>query len=213
MTTVADKTRPVEGSYVVYLGFEDGTPATMSYNGYMHFDTSEITFGLGLLGVPANPDAVIRNRRQVMGFRQPEEEWAAKEALRYGGGEVKLPGMAHQLNPSLESQRRHPFYGLTLASCEKGDIRQSPEGLVVYGDDGIRRVPVPAGRHYFKQNTTTELDEMYEAWANDRPILLHDAYWGRATVEVITGILRSAAERREVFMRCQTPYRPPVFRW
>jgi phthalate 4,5-cis-dihydrodiol dehydrogenase len=216
MTSAVDRARPVEGSYTAYLEFEDGTPASMVYNGYMHFDTSELTFGISLLGVPADPGAVLRNRQKVTGFARREEEWAAKEALRYGGGGTGAQTrseMAHWVPVDMTHQRRHPFNGLTLVSCEKGDIRQSPKGLLIYGDSEIREVPVPAGEGYTRQNTTTELDEMYEACVHDRPVMLHDARWGKATVEVLVGILQSARDQREVFMHHQTPYQPPAFSW
>src|SRR5256885_9322393 len=39
--------RPCPGNFSAYLEFEDGTPATIVYNGYGYFDTSELTWGIG----------------------------------------------------------------------------------------------------------------------------------------------------------------------
>ena len=39
--------RPCPGNFSAYLEFEDGTPATIAYNGYGYFDTSELTWGIG----------------------------------------------------------------------------------------------------------------------------------------------------------------------
>ncbi len=54
MTGVWDAQRPTEGSHVVYLEFEDGTPATAVYSGYDRFHTTELTFGIGEQGQLAN---------------------------------------------------------------------------------------------------------------------------------------------------------------
>ena len=63
-----------------------------------------------------------------------------------------------------------------------------------------REVPVPKtirGRE-------AELDGLYRAVVDDRPVF-HDGQWGQATPEVILGIMRSARERREIFMEHQVP--------
>jgi hypothetical protein len=33
---------------------------------------------------------------------------------------------------------------------------------------------------------------------------IHDARWGKASVEAVLAVLRSAQERREITLRCQT---------
>ena len=93
-------------------------------------------------------------------------------------------------------------FGLTLASCAKADIRQSPKGLTVYGELGAEEeVPVigPEPRGY------SELEEMYQGVVNGMPIV-HDGRWGLATQEVTMGIIQSAAERREIMMQHQVPF-------
>ena len=96
----------------------------------------------------------------------------------------------------------HPFYGIILASCERGDIRQSVEGLRVYTPHERREVPVARAA----LEREAELDYLYDAWAQDRPLAAHDGRWGQATLEVCLGILQSARERREIMMSRQTPY-------
>jgi hypothetical protein len=51
--------------------------------------------------------------------------------------------------------------------------------------------------------TEIELDLMYRAWANDEPLEYCDGPWGKATTETCLGIIRSAAERREIQMEHQ----------
>src|SRR5438105_2534468 len=50
------------------------------------------------------------------------DEAAAKEALRYAGGATGLQGGANSLG----------LFGLTLVTCERGDLRESQHGLFQY---------------------------------------------------------------------------------
>jgi phthalate 4,5-cis-dihydrodiol dehydrogenase len=84
-------------------------------------------------------------------------------------------------------------------TCERGELRQSQDGILVYGDEEITEVPV--GETLFGRQA--EITELYEAVVHDQP-MFHDGRWGQATLEVCLGILGSAAERREVMMSHQT---------
>ena len=93
-------------------------------------------------------------------------------------------------------------FGLTIASCTKADLRQSPKGIYIYGEQGARtEVPVqgPVPRGY------AELDELYQGVVNGKPIV-HDGRWGLATQEVTMAIIQSAQERREIMMQHQVAF-------
>ena len=94
------------------------------------------------------------------------------------------------------------LFGLTVVSCEHGDIRQTPQALRVYGDDGKWEVPVAAG----ERGRAAELEELYQAVVHNRPVF-HDGRWGEATLEVVLAIMQSARERRELRMSHQVPVR------
>jgi hypothetical protein len=49
-----------------------------------------------------------------------------------------------------------------------------------------------------------ELDEMYEAVTQNRPVR-HDGRWGMATLEVVLAIMQSGRERREIVLSHQSP--------
>ena len=191
MTSVADPKRPVDGSYVAYLEFEDGTPASLLFDAYGHFDSAELTFGLGLGGQARSKETNLGAHRQTRSFGRPEDEWELKDATRYGGAKAR-PMVS-------DAATKHQFFGLTIVDCERGAIRQTPNGLMVYGADEWREVPVIPELY-----TKVELDVMVKAWLEDRPLEYHDARWGRATTEVCLGILESAQERRELMMQHQT---------
>jgi phthalate 4,5-cis-dihydrodiol dehydrogenase len=190
MTGIWDPARRAEGAYCAYLEFEDGTPATLVYNGYGHFDTAEFSEWVG--EQPRDPEYNLRRRRAVAAAARPEDEWAMKEAERYAGAQQR----AWREDPS----RPHSIFGVTIASCEHGDVRQSPHGLLVYGDDRRWEIPVPKA----DRGRGAELEEMYQAVRNDRPVF-HDGRWGEATLEVVLAIMQSARERRELLMAHQVP--------
>jgi phthalate 4,5-cis-dihydrodiol dehydrogenase len=191
MTGIWDASRRVEGAWCAYLEFEDGVPATLVYNGYGHFDTAEFFWWIGEGGTPRDPELNLKTRKALA---ESSDEALLKESMRYAGsnegrGAHRDPGEQHQ-----------PFFGLTIVSCEHGDIRQSQDGLLIYGDDRKYEVPVPlqaAGR-------AAELEELYDAVVKARPVF-HDGRWGMATLEVVLGIMQSAHERREIMMQHQIP--------
>ena len=201
MTSLADPNRPVEGSMVAYLEFEDSTPATIVYSGYGHFDSTVHTWGIGLQGYEVDASAHHGQARKLLKGFAPEDEWAHKEETRYGGTKV---GQTPHRGPD----KRHAFFGVTLVECERGSVRQSPSGLIINGDDEIEALPVSAGEEYGKRYTTSELNILREAIANDAPPRLHGPRWAKATQEVVFGILESAAQRKEVYFRHQAPLAP-----
>ncbi len=93
-----------------------------------------------------------------------------------------------------------------LANCERGDFRQSPGGLWIYDDDGRRELPVDqlVPDIGTRSSRLVELDELYDALTNHRPVR-YGGRWGVATLEVVLGIMQSARERKEVLMSHQCP--------
>lgn len=206
LTSMADPARPVEGSFSAFLEFENGCAATLVYNAYGFFDTTELHWGVGLQGNPQDPELHRKTRTRIKEFRNRDEEIAFKDSTRYGG-----PRSGPGLQAGGGADKRHAFFGITVVSCEKGDIRQSPTGLLLYDDAGRHEIDVAPSDNYLKRYTATEAELMYDAWVNDKPLAAHDGPWGRATTEVILGILQSAAERREVTLQHQVEYPKDVW--
>ncbi len=72
----------------------------------------------------------------------------------------------------------HPHFGLLLVSCEKADLRPSPDGVLVYDENGVHELIAPPARTY--PNKDGVIDELYDAIASGEPPL-HDGRWGTAT--------------------------------
>lgn len=189
MTGTWDPSRRVEGAWAAYLEFEDGTPATMVYNGYAHFDTAELTFWVAESA--RDPEENLRARRALAAAEGDEERM--KESWRYAGGRER---------PGRGPVRDLSIFGLTIVSCERGDIRQSPDGLIIYGDDRRWEVPIAKGAGIGGAAS----EEMYSAVIHDRPVR-DDGRWGEATQEVVLAIMESARKREEVFLSHQVAAR------
>lgn len=103
---------------------------------------------------------------------------------------------------SERADQHHAHFGVTIVSCERGDLRQSPDGVFVFDDEGKREIPVPFGRG----TRDNVLDEFYDAIVHDRP-LIRDGRWGRATIEACLALLQSSEEKREITLSRQVPFR------
>jgi phthalate 4,5-cis-dihydrodiol dehydrogenase len=97
-------------------------------------------------------------------------------------------------------QPYQPHFGVLIVTCAKGEIRATPEGLMLYGVDGRRELPVDRGLG--RPGHGDVLDTFWRA-VREGQRDFHDARWGKATLEVALAILQSARERRDVTLRYQ----------
>jgi phthalate 4,5-cis-dihydrodiol dehydrogenase len=189
---VWDPNRRVPGCYTAYLDFEEGTVATAINSGYDHFDSREFVqrgFSVDLAshakarrGLRAAPDAAW-------------EERAAREE-RYGGARTRS-NEPRPVQPSLGWIMGGPL----LASFDKGDVRMTPGGLTVYGDDELREIKLGVKG---EDGRDGRINTFYDAIVRGRP-LPADGAWGMATLEVILAIEESARTRKEALLRHQIP--------
>ena len=183
---VWDAQRPTEGSYSVFLEFESGAAASLVYSGYDHFFTTELTGGQTEGGTRVDP------------AQQPHA--AARRALATAGDAAlkRSVGFAGGVRDQVPAYPA--YFGLLVVSCERGDIRQTPEGLLVYGDS--KRWPVPVDTSVSGRDLM--IAELYEAVLHGKAPL-HSGRWARATLEVSLAVLESARTRREVVLAHQVP--------
>jgi phthalate 4,5-cis-dihydrodiol dehydrogenase len=90
--------------------------------------------------------------------------------------------------------------GIMLVSCERGDIRQSPQGLYVYTDDGIREIQLPKGAS--PSTWEMQLRELYDVAVRGGKAF-HSGRWGMGTLEVTLAIMESARTRQDVELKHQ----------
>jgi phthalate 4,5-cis-dihydrodiol dehydrogenase len=178
-----DERRRSIGAHTILLNFADGVSATAVYNGYGHFSGAELTGGVGEWGMVEKPRP--RSEAQLPAPLTPEQELAAKRKRARNAIPASAP---HQ-----------PHFGLTLVSCERGDIRQSPDGLLVYSESGREEIALPAD----KSPRDLVLEEFAQAIAG-QPVT-HTGRWGLANLEVCTAAIESSRKDREIELHHQVP--------
>jgi phthalate 4,5-cis-dihydrodiol dehydrogenase len=91
--------------------------------------------------------------------------------------------------------------GPLIASFDKGDVRMTPGGLTVYGDDELYEIKLGVKG---EDGRDGRVNTFYDAIVRGRP-LPADGAWGMATLEVILAIEESGRTRKEAFLRHQLP--------
>jgi len=183
-----DPSRPTEGAYSALIWFENGAYASLSYNGYGHFNSDEWTGWIGEMGDPANPDVYGSARRRLATLGSSDDEAKLKAAGTYGGSAYKPPATGAQ-----EPVRRHQHFGPVIVSCEHADLRPLPDSIVVYGDERRETLPLAAPA----VPRAEVIDELYGAVVDGRPAL-HDGQWAKGTLEICLAMLKSSDTHTDV---------------
>jgi phthalate 4,5-cis-dihydrodiol dehydrogenase len=188
-TTALDPARPTEGGCAALLQFDNGVAASLVYSGYDYFDSDEWHFGISERGAPKTIDHGAA-RRALM--NTADETRARTETFAYGSSNAGLP--PHQ-----------PHFGITIATCQRGELRVSADGLILYDVRGASPLEIDRGTGIPGRREV--LDDMRDALRGGIPPI-HDGRWGKATLEVALAIQQSAAEAREVDLKHQVAVKP-----
>jgi phthalate 4,5-cis-dihydrodiol dehydrogenase len=180
VTGAWDADRPTEGAMMAMLEFADGVAASLIYSGYDRFDSDEFHFWIGELGEARSPSRPGATRAALA---QGEAVLKAKSGFA-GSGVFRSAGQWHQ-----------PHFGLLLASCERGDMRPTADGIRIYSDRGTREIVLAKPRAF--PNRDAVIDEFYDAVVHGRPAR-HDGHWGKTTLATVLALMRSARERCEI---------------
>ncbi|RTL51187.1 MAG: Gfo/Idh/MocA family oxidoreductase [Rhodocyclaceae bacterium] len=185
-----DKSRPTEGAYSGLMRFKNGAFASLTYSGFAHFDSDEYCGWIGEMGQRKNPESYGVARKKLKEIVNAEDEAKIKNEGTYGGPNYVAPQI--DCVDGLGSWYQH--FGSFIISCEFGDVRPLPDGVVVYGDNGKKLLPLP--RPEIPRQEV--IDEVYNVVRLNRPAI-HDGSWAMATLETCLAMLTSGNERREVF--------------
>jgi phthalate 4,5-cis-dihydrodiol dehydrogenase len=188
--------RSIPGYYSAFMEFEDGTPATLMHNGHGYFVGAELV-PWGSQNQYYTVDQRIRTRAQLLSGTSDQDR--AKDDLRIGGRDERARSAALAgPKPWVPND-----LGMLIVSCEHADLRQSAHGVFMHNDQGTVDVALDGNADVNPlTGRSAELDELYEAVVNDRPVR-HSGQWGMATLEVCLAIMQSARERREIFLSHQ----------
>jgi phthalate 4,5-cis-dihydrodiol dehydrogenase len=185
-----DPARPTEGAYTALLSFANGAVANTTYNGYGHYDSDALMDGVGEMGRPKSPDTHRQTRARLHAVTDEAAEAALKAERNFGGSLYAPPGA--------DAPDACQHFGPVLVSCERGDLRLTPRGVMVHDDTGPHFEPaqVPA---------VPRAEVIDELWAVGREgqAPLHGGRWSRATVEVCLALLASARDGTDIMLRHQ----------
>jgi phthalate 4,5-cis-dihydrodiol dehydrogenase len=173
-----DDSRRSIGAHTIFLNFAGGAAATAIYNGYGHFSGTELVGGVGEWGEPSRPRVASPPSALT-----PEQELAAKRNRARSAIPANAP---HQ-----------PHFGLTVVSCERGDIRQSPDGLLVYSGKGREEIALPKDR----SPRDLVIAEFADAIAGKATT--HTGRWGLANLEVCAAAIESSRAGKEIELKHQ----------
>jgi phthalate 4,5-cis-dihydrodiol dehydrogenase len=185
VTGAWDPERNTEGAYAMLMWFRDGAFASLTYNGYGHFDSDEWTGWISEMGAPKNPGDHGGARRRLAQVDNAAEEARLKNAATYGGPTYQPP--------KTYAGAQHQHFGPVIVSCDEADLRPMPDGVRIYGHADKRRstLALPGVPR------SEVIDELHAA-VRTGAAPLHDGPWARATLAVCLALLRSAKEQRDV---------------
>jgi phthalate 4,5-cis-dihydrodiol dehydrogenase len=183
--------RPYPGYYAAYMEFVDGTPAVAIQNSFGYFNAQEM--------IPDGAKPEQNKSAKTGAIRKGLRDGTRDEAAEYqklGIGRAQDFGAA-ALDP--KGDWLGAWYaddlGIALISCEGGDIRQSPNGIFVYDDSGVREYKIARGAS--PSTWYLQLRELYNVVALGQKDF-HNGRWGMATLEAALAITESARSGADV---------------
>ena len=121
---ILNSTRPTEGNCIAFLEFENGAAASLVYSAYDFFDSDEFHGWVAEGGTPKPQGRQGATRRALLEGTRDEADM--HKDLGYGGRQ--LPA----------EQPHLPHFGTLIVTCERGDIRPSTDGILIYGPGSVR---------------------------------------------------------------------------
>jgi predicted dehydrogenase len=201
MAGVWDPSRRVPGSHAAFLDFENGAVATAVYSGHDHLNTTPLIRGMGDRGPRVADERYARARREFLD--DPAAEATAAAGERYGGTRRDFRAQDQQ-RAAAEGRGTSGGWmsgGPMIVSFDHADVWVQPDGLLIFGDERQEEIPLPPA---YGDGRWGRVNTFYESLIRDEPPPA-DGRWGMATLEVVLAILQSGEERREVFLKHQTP--------
>jgi phthalate 4,5-cis-dihydrodiol dehydrogenase len=195
MSGAWDATRRVPGAYTAFFEFEDGACGTAVNSAYDHFSSGALVYGFDGATPLADSERYGRARRELRSKGADVATWENSAAAdeRYGGGRRSV----QSTKPKAQSGG-WILNGPMVVSFDKGDVRFSPNGLIVDGDDKQWEIALPAK----PDGRDNRLESFYRAIVDGTP-LPADGRWGKATQELLVAVEQSAETRSEIMLRHQ----------
>ena len=174
-----DAERATEGAVMAMLHLEGDAHVSIVYSGYDHFDSDELHGWVGEGGYPKE-GAQGQTRIGLENMRSQSSESALRNQLYGYGG--KLWSRMNAMSNSSD----HPHFGTLIVTCERGDVRSVPGGIMIYSASGPEFVKLPPAR--VGGGRSEVLDELCDFVMRDRKPF-HDGHFGRETLAACLAII------------------------
>lgn len=173
----SDPLRQTHGAHAIYLDFENGAAATAIYNGYAGLSSMDWTGNVSEWGHLQLPERRPWQRRPSV-HASAEQELKAKQER----AKTAIPGAAPL----------QPHFGLTVVSGSLGDMRQTPEGLLIATASGERALNLSS----HQSSRDLVLRELEQTWRGTAAGA-HDGQWGYDNLKICEAAIASAHSGRE----------------
>ena len=176
----SDVQRQTHGAHAIYLDFDNGAAATAIYNGYAGLSSMDWTHNVSEWGFAQTPENRPWKRRANVQV-STAQELADKQAR----AKTAIPGAAPL----------QPHFGLTVVSGSLGDMRQTPEGLLIATASGERELKL--SNHQSPRDLV--LIELEQSWRGVGAHW-HDGHWGCENLRICEAAIASSQSGREWVM-------------
>lgn len=173
----SDPQRQTHGAHAIYLDFENGAAATAIYNGYAGLSSMDWTHNVSEWGDLQLPERRPWKRRSDVQASAAQELKAKQERAK-----TAIPGSAPL----------QPHFGLTVVSGSLGDMRQTPEGILIATAAGERELKLASDQSP-RDLVLLELAQVWRGTAAG----LHDGQWGYDNLKICEAAIASAQSGRE----------------
>jgi len=193
--------RPVPGYFTAFMEFTDGTVGTIMHNGYGYFVMGSLYPWVVEKRDYDDAKRAQLRRELIHGGRNEDEE---KSEFRVGGKNDPAKSAAQYAAVPYPWK---PFdLGPVEVACERGIMRPSQWGLEIGDDNGSRDLDL---RYLQRPENDPSgglslaiVEELHRAVVQGKRAF-HTAEWGRATLEAVLAVIRSAEEHREIVLERQ----------
>jgi len=182
-----DPKRSGIGAHTVFIDFEsdgeESSCATAIYNGYAGMSSMDLGFDIS-----------------EWGFHEPigQRKWNLKPSMALSADEELKAKRARSVKAIPSEAPHQPFFGLTVVSCDLGDIRQSPNGLIIDSRFGRQEKTLPSDQ----SPRDLVVKELFATLKQGiKPI--HTGAWGLANLEICEASIESSRIRAEVKLKHQ----------
>ena len=175
-----DPERSCDGAYSALIEFENNCFASITYSGYAHYDGDEEMAWISEMGMPKDPENYGMARRKLINVDQNAES-LEKSKKGYHEGYT------------LPTAQQNEHFGNIIISCQKADLRPTPQGIHIYSDDGYEFIALSMP----DVPRASVIDELYQLVRQGIPPV-HSASRALNTIALCEGIYNSARQKQRV---------------